>query len=93
MKQHKTAQKQGIGLFTYEQEKNATAFDYFAEIVIGTIVVSLGITLGYFLLYQSPTRSTEGLLTSAMLIVIGIFFAHAGAIFWYRRLRKRKPSN
>jgi hypothetical protein len=40
--------------------------------------------------YESPARrSTEGLITAAAFIVVGIFIAHAGVIFWYRRLRKR----
>jgi hypothetical protein len=88
VKHSKKASKRGIGLYTYEQEKNTTAFDYFAEIIVGTIVAMLGVMVGYAL-YQSPTRSTGGLLLSAVLIVIGFFFAHAGVIFWYRRLRKR----
>ena len=37
---------------------------------------------------RSSTRSTGGLIAGAFLIVVGIFWAHAGAIFWYRRLRK-----
>ena len=86
----KTAQKQGIGLYSYEQTKNTTPFQYFAQIVVGTVVAMLGTMLGYAQ-YQSPTRSTGGVVTSAVSIVIGIFMAHAGAIFWYRRLRK--PSN
>jgi hypothetical protein len=82
-------QKPGIGLFTYAQEKNATPFGYFAQTVVGTVFASLGIILGYDQ-YESPARrSTEGPITAAAFIVIGIFIAHAGAIFWYRRLRRR----
>ena len=32
---HKKAQKPGIGLYTYELEKNSTPFAYFAQIVVG----------------------------------------------------------
>jgi hypothetical protein len=92
VKPHKTAQKHGIGLYTYEQEKYVTPFQYFAHIVVGTIVASTGAMLGYGQ-YQSPNPRTLGFVGSATLVVIGIFQAHAGAIFWYRRLKKRKHSN
>jgi protein-S-isoprenylcysteine O-methyltransferase Ste14 len=87
MKPHKQTSKHGIGLYTYEQAKNTTPFQYFAQIVVGTIVALLGIMVGISQ-YQSPTRSTGWLVTSAVAIVIGTFMAHAGVIFWYRRLRK-----
>lgn len=92
MKLPKTVQKQDIGLYTHEQEKYVTPFQYFAQIVVGTFIALMGGMLGYAK-YQSPIRITPGLLASVALIVIGIFQAHAGTIFWYRRLRKRKPSN
>jgi hypothetical protein len=87
MKPHKTVQKQGIGLYTYEQIKNTTPFQYFGQLVIGSLVALLGIAFAYAE-YHSPTRSTGGLIAAAFLIVVGIFWAHTGAIFWYRRLRK-----
>jgi hypothetical protein len=89
VKRHKKEQRPGIGLYTYEQEKNTTPFDHFVQTLVGTVVASLGIMLGYDQ-YESPARrSTEGLITAAAFIVVGIFIAHAGVIFWYRRLRKR----
>jgi len=92
VKPRKTAQREGIGLYTYEQEKYVTPFQYFAHIVVGTIVASSGAMLGYAQ-YQSRTPRTLGFIGSAALVVIGVFQAHAGAIFWYRRLQKRKHSN
>jgi hypothetical protein len=92
VKQHKTSPKRGIGLYSYEQDKDTTPFQYFAEIVVGTVLASLGIVLGYAQ-YQSPSRSRGELITSAALIAIGIFVAHPGAIFWFRRLREHKLSN
>jgi hypothetical protein len=82
VKRHKKEQKPGIGLYTYEQEKNTTPFDYFAEMVVGAVFVSLGIILGYDQYQSAARRTTEGLITAAAFIVIGIFSAHAGAIFW-----------
>jgi len=43
---HKKAQKPGIGLYTYELEKNSTPFAYFAQIVVGAVVASLGMVFG-----------------------------------------------
>ena len=87
VKPPKKTQKPGIGLYTYEQAKNATPFQYFAQFVVGTLGALLGIMFGYAK-YESPTRSTSALITAAVLTVIAIFWAHAGAIFWYRQLRK-----
>ena len=87
VKPPKKTQKPGIGLYTYEQAKNTTPFQYFAQFVVGTLGALPGIMFGYAK-YESPTRSTSALITAAGLTVIAIFRAHAGAIFWYRRLRK-----
>jgi predicted permease len=89
VKKLKTTQGRGVGLFSHRQERHTTPFQYFAQIVVGMIVISLGAMLGYDQ-YQSPMRrSTGGILVSAAFIVVGIFWGHAGAIFWYRRLLKR----
>jgi protein-S-isoprenylcysteine O-methyltransferase Ste14 len=87
MQAHKQTSKHGIGLYTYEQAKNTTPFQYFAQIVVGSVVALLGIMVGISQ-YESPTRNTGWVVTSAVAIVIGTFMAHAGVIFWYRRLRK-----
>jgi|KBSMisStaDraftv2_1062788.scaffolds.fasta_scaffold2220595_1 hypothetical protein len=87
VKPHKRVQKQGIGLYTYDQSKNTTPFQYLGVLVGGTLVALLGIAFAYAQ-YQSRVRSTGGLIAAAFLIVVGIFWAHPGAIFWYRRLRK-----
>jgi hypothetical protein len=87
MEHFKKPSKQGIGLYEYWQVKNTTPFQYFALVVVGTIFASLGIVIGY-VQYQSPTRSAGWIVASAVGIVTGIFTAHTGVIFWYRRLRK-----
>jgi hypothetical protein len=87
VKHSKKASKQGIGLYEYWQVRNTTPFQYFAQVVVGTIFASLGIVIGY-VQYESPIRSAGWLVASVVGIVIGIFMAHAGIIFWYRRLRK-----
>jgi formate/nitrite transporter FocA (FNT family) len=89
VKSPKTAQKQGIGLYTYEQEKYTTPFQYFVHIVVGGFIASLGIIFG-IIQYQSAPQSMWSLAPFAMAILVGAFMAHAGVIFWYRRLRKNR---
>jgi hypothetical protein len=75
-----------------QQEKNTTPFAYFAQTLVGTVLASLGTMLGYDQYESPPRRSAEGLTTAPALVVVGVFLAHAGAIFRYRRLRKRSNS-
>jgi len=92
VKPQKSAPDQGIGLYTNEQTKYTTPFQYFAQIVVGAVVIWLGAMLAYAK-YQSPFRISPGLIAAIALIAVGMFQAHAGAIFWYRRLRKRNLSH
>jgi hypothetical protein len=88
VKRHKAEQKQGIGLYSYEQVKNTTPLQYFCQLTVGTVIALLGAVLGVAQ-YQSASRSLGYCLTAVLMIVIGTFMGHAGAIFWFRRLRKR----
>jgi hypothetical protein len=75
---HEHEPKPGIGLYTHEQVKNTTPFQYAAQVVVGTIVLGTGLMFTIF-----------GYRTSGITImVIGAFIAHAGVIFWWKRLRK-----
>jgi hypothetical protein len=68
---HKETLKPGIGLYSFEQAKNTTPFQYLAQIIVGVIFVGLGIAL-----------TLIGMrLFGIAIIVIGAFFAHAGVIF------------
>ena len=94
----KRAESKGIGLYTDEQERNTTAFDYFAEIVVGAVVASIGCLLLY---YRLTVRSNEihqhgfaeahlwAWITSFAVVIIGAFMAHAGVIFYTRRIVQR----
>ena len=92
------ANQKGIGLYTHEQAKNTTAFDYFAQIVVGTIIAALG----GLLLYQGMIARSEQIrvygstethmwawVGSVAVVVIGLFMAHAGVIFYARRIARR----
>jgi formate hydrogenlyase subunit 3/multisubunit Na+/H+ antiporter MnhD subunit len=92
------AEKGGIGLYTHEQEKNTTAFDYFAKLVLGSLIAALGGLLLYhgrtvhgeeIRKYGSADTNIRGWVWSLVLIVIGLFVAHAGLIFYLRRIAKR----
>jgi uncharacterized membrane protein HdeD (DUF308 family) len=75
---HKPTPKPGIGLYTYEQSENATPFQYAVQIVVGVIFFTLGIVATVAARYVVGIGS----------IVIGVFLAHAGTIFWWKRLKK-----
>jgi hypothetical protein len=95
---HVTSRRKGIGLYTYEQVKNTTAFQYFGQVVVGTIVAAVGFVI---LCRQIAVRSEEvrkygsseadlrGWITGLVIVVIGLSMAHAGVIFWTRRMVKR----
>jgi len=87
---------EGIGLFSRKQEKNTTPFDYFAQVVVGTVVLVCGV-LYLVIIFDHRSRETiqfgrpephlYGFLVAGAFIVVGIFMAHAGVIFWSRRAR------
>jgi hypothetical protein len=89
-------EKRGIGLYSYEQEKNTTPFQYFAQIVVGVVVFLCGagwlVRIFYnraqeTLRFGSPEPHWRGFISSGAMILIGIGMGHAGVIFWGRRLR------
>lgn len=82
-----SAGRQGIGLYSYEQSKNTSPFQYFAQIVGGTIIAALGGVLVHDKISGAETN-TWGWVGSLAIVVIGIFMAHAGLIFFFRRLSR-----
>jgi hypothetical protein len=84
------SERKYIGLFTAKQEKNTSAFDYLAEILIGTAFAGFGGVLCY---YQIQIRADEirkfgaadfnawGFAVSIAMVIIGLFLSHAGIIF------------
>ena len=89
---------EGIGLFSKEQERYTTRFQYFGQIVVGTIVLLCGVGILISVLterskeilrFGNPQPHFGGFISAGAFIVIGIGMAHAGVIFWSRRLRAR----
>ncbi len=91
----------GLGLYTYLQERNTTPFQFAAQIVVGAIVFVVGLVLLSSIwevrareisAYGSASSHFGGFAASAAMLLIGIFLAHAGAIFYWRRfkLHRRK---
>jgi hypothetical protein len=98
-------ERKGVGLYTYEQVKNTSPFQYFAQIVVGMIVAATG---GLFLYHEAVVRTEEvqrygsaethvwGWLGGLAIVMIGLFMAHAGLVFYGRRIVgafSRKPSH
>jgi len=89
------SKRRGIGLYTYEQAKNTTPFQYFAQIVVGTIVAATGALLLYHVVtvrtdeiqvYGSAEAHIWGWLSGLAVVLIGLFMAHAGVIYHGRRI-------
>ncbi len=93
----KLEKREGVGLYTYEQVRGTTSFQYFAQIVVGTVFCGIGALLLY---HQFELRSEEakmfgtaeahlwGWVASSAVVVIGIFMAHAGLIVYGRRIHR-----
>jgi hypothetical protein len=87
--------RKGIGLYTYEQSRNTTAFQYFVQVVVGVVFAALGgVLLGHAMITRGERILKHGSvdtdpsiwITGLAGVLIGLFIAHAGAIFWFRRL-------
>jgi hypothetical protein len=90
--------RRGIGLYTYEQARNTTPFQYFAQIVVGTIFAVGGGLLVYRVMtlrrgeirqFGSAEAHVWDWITSLAVVVIGVFMAHAGVIFYARRISRK----
>jgi len=89
----------GIGLYTYAQERNTTPFQFAAQIVVGAIVFIVGLILFSSIWeirvreisdYGSSTSHAGGFAASAAMLLIGIFMAHAGVIFYWKRFKSHQ---
>jgi amino acid transporter len=89
----------GLGLYTWRQVKYSTAFSLTATIIVGAVVALLGV--GGAVQQISEYRAEQQqfgqaslnvgpCLAAAGFIAVGVFFAHAGVIYWCRRLFRRK---
>jgi hypothetical protein len=72
---------------SYEQVKNTSPFQYFAQIVVGAVFCIAGLMVAYaqyesrkleVVRYGSSESHVRGLLVAGVLVVIGVFMAHAG---------------
>ncbi len=93
---NRESNRRGVGLYTGEQVKNTTPFQYFAQIVVGAVVCITGLMVAYslyearaveILRYGSPDSHVWGFIAAGVLVVIGVFMGHACVIYWWRRLR------
>jgi hypothetical protein len=87
--------RRGIGVYSYQQTKYSTPFGLFVVIVVGIVFCALG---GARLATVLQARHTEflalgsadphvwGFVYSVSTIGFGVFLAHAGVIYWVRRL-------
>jgi biotin transporter BioY len=93
--QRREGARSGIGLYTYEQIKNVSPFQYFAQLLVGAFIACMGAFLLYYVIgarsdeiqkYGAAEGHFWGWLGGCAIVVIGIFMAHAGAIFYLRKI-------
>lgn len=87
-----------LGLFAYKRSDTTTPLQDAGAIVIGVVCAVLGIAL---IMAQMQARAGEikswgisethwgGFLLGAGFLLTAFWFAHAGVIYWFRRLFKR----
>lgn len=89
----------GLGLYTYRQIRSETPFTLIAGIVVGLFVVCIGAGILWSVWqarieeisdYGSAGSHFGGFLIGAAAVVIGLFYAHAGIIFYCRKLKARR---
>src|SRR5271155_5398118 len=82
-----------LGLYTYAQNRNTTPFQFAAGVVVGAVVFLVGLILlpsiweiraREISAYGSASSHLGGFTASAAMLLIGLFMAHAGVIFYWR---------
>ncbi len=89
----------GLGFYTYQQERNTTPFQFAAQIIVGAVVVFVGLIL-VSSIWQVRAReiASYGVAESHIgsfafalaLILVGVFMAHAGVIFYWKKFRAHR---
>ena len=87
--------RDGIGFYSYAQIKYVTPFQYLPQLLVGALITCMGLLLLYFV---TSARSEEikrygaaqlhfwSWLGTGAMIIIGLFMAHAGLIFYSRKV-------
>jgi hypothetical protein len=94
--------KRGIGLYTYQQVRNTTRFQFVAQIVVGVILVFAGFLFVYAVrekrlqelsTYGSAGSHWGGLCFGFGMMLYGVFLAHPGIIFCWRKFIADRGAN
>lgn len=94
--------KRGIGLYTYQQVRNTTRFQFVAQIVVGAILVFAGFLFVYAVrekrlqdlsTYGSAGSHWGGLCFGFGMMLYGVFLAHPGIIFCWRKFIADRGAN
>ena len=87
--------RSGIGVYSYRQTKYSTSFGLFVVIVVGCVFCLTGAARLATVLHAREMESLRfgsaephvwGFVYSISTIGFGVFLAHAGVIYWVRRL-------
>lgn len=95
-RKHQDLRKGGIGIYSYDQIKNTRPIGRIGAMLIGAAWILAGVANIYKLelertferrAFGSATLHLMGFVLSVSLIAGGIFCAHVGVIYYWRKLR------
>lgn len=81
--------KRGLGLFSWQNDNQDNALTYTAGIIVGVIFLLIGSALVASEVYQVGNKHLTdwGVIISGITcLLVGVFLAHAGVIYWWRRI-------
>src|SRR5579864_9373864 len=81
--------QRGLGLFRIFKKDTTTPLQYLAAVVIGTSTLALAVEMIWLNQHKGPDRLWS-LPDAIVLLLLGLFIAHPGIIYWFRRIIFRR---
>ena len=101
-KRHRTpTEKRGIGIYSYDQNKNMKPVGYAGAILIGAFYLCWGLSRLYGTImfrraetkaFGSPEPHVGAFIIAFSMVIFGAFVGHAGLIYYLRKIRFRSSS-
>ena len=102
-KRHRTpTEKRGIGIYSYDQNKNMKPVGYAGAILIGAFYLCWGLSRLYGTImfrraetkaFGSPEPHVGAFIVAFSMVIFGAFLGHAGLIYYWRKIRFRSSSS
>ena len=101
-REHRRLLRGGLGLYSHEQCRNTTALQFYGQIIVGATVALFGLFLTWGIWrtrlqeiseYGTADSHYAGFAFSAGVILVGVFMAHPGVIYSWRKLTARRSNS